>query len=174
MGTYANVIHDGAHVHHTALIGDGTVIWHEAIILEGAHIGNGCTIGAFTLLGRRCRIGDHCVLHQGAALPDNVIIGHYVFIGAYAVLNDVVYPNLRDRSQEVHRPPIVEDDVVICSGAKINPGVVLHRGAFVGAGAVVTRDVPAWHVVGGVPAKRLWKARRMLELNEAGEVLSHG
>jgi acetyltransferase-like isoleucine patch superfamily enzyme len=86
-------------------------------------------------------------------LPDNVVIGNYVFVGANVVLTDVAYPNLQDKTQEVHRPPVIEDGVVLGSNAVILAGVVVHRGAVVGAGAIVTRDVPAGAVVVGTPAR---------------------
>lgn len=173
MSEYCNHIHPPAAVHHTVLIGHGTVIWSFANILEGVTLGKNCVIGSGVFLGRRVQIGEGTRIHPGAAVPDNAIVGAYVFIGANVVLADVVSPNLRDKAQELHRPPVIEDDVMLGSNAVILPGVIVHRGARVGAGAVVVRDVPPGCTVVGNPARitryPLWDATPTC--NEAGEVL---
>lgn len=153
MSSYEVQIHEPAQVHHTVLIGPGSVIWPFTTVLEGVSIGKNCVLGTSIFIGRRCQIGDGTRIHPGAALPDNAIVGERCFIGANVVLADVAYPNLRDKSQEVHRPPIIEDDVVLGSNAVILPGVTVHRGAVVGAGSIVTHDVQAGTVVKGNPAR---------------------
>ena len=169
---YRNMIHAPAQVHHTVLIGDGCEIWPFVNLLEGVSLGKNCVIGSGVFLGRRVQIGEGTRIHPGAALPDNAIIGKYCFIGANVVLADVAIPNLRDKSQEVHRPPVIEDDVVLGSNAVILPGIIVHRGAIVGAGAVVTRDVPAGCTAVGNPARiTRYPVWRMPACNEAGEVL---
>jgi UDP-2-acetamido-3-amino-2,3-dideoxy-glucuronate N-acetyltransferase len=154
MAEYRNMIHPPVQMHHTVLLGEGCEIWPFANILEGVSLGKYCVVGSGVFLGRRVQIGDYTRIHPGAALPDNAIIGCYCFIGANVVLADVPIPNLRDKSQEVHRPPIIEDDVMLGSNAVILPGVVVHRGALVGAGAIVSHDVPEGVTVVGNPARR--------------------
>jgi acetyltransferase-like isoleucine patch superfamily enzyme len=154
MAEYRNMIHPPVQMHHTVLIGEGAEIWPFANILEGASLGKGCVVGSGVFIGRRVQIGDGTRIHPGAALPDNAIIGAFCFIGANVVLADVAIPNLRDKSQEIHRPPLIEDDVMLGSNAVILPGVVVHKGAIVGAGAIVTHDVPAGVTVMGNPARR--------------------
>ena len=175
MARYLNTIFPTAQVHHTALLGDNSVVWHFANILEGAEIGKDVVIGSSCFLGRRCRIGEGSRLHPGACIPDNAIIGSHVFVGANVVLTDVAIPNLHDKSLEQHCPPTIEDDVVLGSNAVILPGVIVHKGAIVGAGAVVTRDVPAGCTVVGNPARvvrrPVWDAPAV---NEAGEIVTHG
>lgn len=153
MAEYRNMIHEPAQIHHTVLIGDGSEIWPFATLLEGVSLGKNVVVGTCTFLGRRCQIGDGTRIHPGAALPDNTMVGQRCFIGANVVLTDVAYPHLRDKAQEVHRPPVIEDDVVLGSNAVILPGVTVHCGAIVGAGSIVTRDVAAGTVVKGNPAR---------------------
>jgi UDP-2-acetamido-3-amino-2,3-dideoxy-glucuronate N-acetyltransferase len=174
MGAYSNMIHEPVQLHHTVLIGNGCEIWPFATLLEGVELGDGVVVGTCTFLGRRCRIGAGTRIHPGAAIPDNAVIGARVFIGANVVLTDVSIPELRDKHLEVHRPPIIEDDVVLGSNAVILPGVIVHRGAVVGAGSVVSRDVPPHCIVMGNPARVTRYATPSLGLNEAGEIVSHG
>lgn len=144
-------------VHESVRIGTGTVIWYGAQLLEGVEIGEGCQIGAFTFLGAGCRIGAGSQLHHGAALAAGTVIGDYCYIGVTVTTTDVKTVNLRDRSQEVHRPPVIGNDVMIGCGAVIGPGVVIGDGSRVGMGSIVTKDIPPGWTVAGNPAKRLHK-----------------
>lgn len=170
MGEYRVTIHEPHNLHHTVLMGDGCEVWPFTTILEGTALGKNVTVGTGVFIGRRCLIGQGTRIHPNAALPDGTIIGEHVFVGASVTLTDVAYPNLRDKSTEVHRPPIIEDEVVLGSNCVILPGVTVHRGAVVGAGSVVTHDVKAHTVVVGNPA-RPTKARLHMTCNEAGEVV---
>ena len=158
--SYNITIHEPAAVHHTACIGDGTVIWAFASIAEGVSIGKHCVIGATTFLGPHCQIGDYTRIHHGAAIPANCTVGQYCFVGANVVLMDVARPNVRHPEVEVHQPPVIEDDVMLGSGALVLPGITIHTGAIIGAGAVVTRDVKPGCVVKGNPARMALRPRR--------------
>jgi acetyltransferase-like isoleucine patch superfamily enzyme len=174
MGVYSNMIHEPVQIHHTVLIGNGCEIWPFATLMEGVELGDNVVVGTCAELGRRCRIGAGSRIEPGAKLPNNAVVGAYVFIGANVVLADVSIPQLRAREMEVHRPPTIEDDVVLGSNAVILPGVVVHRGAIVGAGSIVSRDVPPHCIVMGNPARVTRYATPSLGLNEAGEIVSQG
>jgi UDP-2-acetamido-3-amino-2,3-dideoxy-glucuronate N-acetyltransferase len=152
-------------------IGADSCIWRYTTILAETRIGAQCVIADCVSIGARVTIGDGCRIQHGTAISDGTQIGAYVFIGSNVSLADCRYPQLRHKDQEVHEPPVIEDDVMIGCGAQILPGVVIHAGAQVGAGAVVTRDVRAGDVVVGNPARSLVKApRRLVLLNEQGDV----
>lgn len=158
-------------VHETVLLGQGSIVWRYCTLLAGTTIGEGTVIGACVFLGRKCVIGDGVRIHPGAALPDGAVVGDEVYIGSNVTLTDVAVPDLANKRNEVHRPPVIEDRVVIGCNAVLLPGVVIGRGAVVGAGAVVTRDVPPGATVAGNPAKLLLRGRRALRINEAGDVV---
>jgi acetyltransferase-like isoleucine patch superfamily enzyme len=164
MSEYHVTLYEPHTIHHTALLGDGTVVYAYTTIGEGVEIGKDCLIGACVFLPRHCRIGNGTRIHHGAALAEGSIVGNQVYIGIHVVFTDVKYVNLRHKGQEDHRPPVVEDDAVIGCNAVLLPGVVVHRGAVVGAGSVVTRDIGPGVVVAGNPARPLRTSTRKLVL----------
>ena len=157
MSEYAVTIHEPSQVHATVLLGDQTVIWPYTTILEGVQLGKRCVIGTCGFIGRRCVIGDDAHFHSGVQLPNEAVIGNRVYLGPNVVLTNDAYPYVAG-SSPVQVAPIVGDDVVIGANAVILPGVRIGKGALVGAGAVVTRDVAPGMVVVGNPARVLVKA----------------
>ena len=152
--SYAVFIAPSAVIHHTVNLGDGTKVWHHAVILEGVCLGKNCTIGDAVSIGQRAILGDGCNLQHGATLAAGTVLGDYVFIGTNVSILDCKRPQLRHKDQEVHTPCVIEDDVVIGCNAVILPGIVVHQGAIIGAGSVVTRDVKAGIIVYGNPARQ--------------------
>ena len=116
--------------HEQATVEDG--VW----IGEGTRIGQNSYIGKNTIIGKDCRILYHVTICKDA------VIGNRVFIGPNTSFFNDKYP-----PTHISQPPIVEDDVVICGSANIGPGVIIHRGAVVGMGANVTKDVPPETVI---------------------------
>jgi len=135
------------------ILGAHTVIWRYVTILAGTVIGDACLIADCVSIGRHVVVGNGCRIQHGAAICDGAVLGDQVFIGSNVSILDTKYPDLGDRTTEVHQPPVIEDEVSIGCNAVILPGVVVHRGAVVGAGSVVTKDVAARSVVQGNPAR---------------------
>lgn len=170
---YAVTLHQPNQVHHTVGLGDGAVVWPFTTILAGSQLGRYVTIGTCVFIGRRVTIGAETRIHPGAAIPDGAVIGSRCYIGSNVTLTDVRRPDLADKASEVHLPPVIEDDCVIGCNAVILPGVRIGKGATVGAGSVVTRDVRPGTTVAGNPSRVLASSRRLRvpQLNEAAEVV---
>jgi acetyltransferase-like isoleucine patch superfamily enzyme len=155
MSAYLVTIHSPSQVHETVRLGEGTVVWPFATLLEGVQCGVRCVFGTSVFLGRRCVLGDDVHLHPGAALPNDTQVGNRVYIGPNVVLCNDAYPRV-GRATQRHTPPVIDDDAVLGANCVLLPGVHIGAGAIVGAGAVVTHDVPAGITVVGNPARRLW------------------
>lgn len=155
-------IHPQARVEDGASVGPGTKVWALAHVRRGARVGAGCVIGSGVTVDLDVEIGDRCKVQNAALLYRGVRLGAGVFVGPAAVLTNDVRPravkpdgtSLTDADWEV-APIIVDDGASIGANATVVAGVRIGAWALVGAGAVVTRDVPAHAVVVGVPARRV-------------------
>ena len=145
-------IHPSAEVSREAEIGDGTSVWHWAQIREGARIGQDCKIGKDVYIDADVLVGDHCKIQNFATLYKGLRVGDRVFIGPHACFTNDPYPRAVSPDWEVV-PTSVEDGASIGANATILCGITIGRNAMVGAGAVVTQDVPAHALVLGIPAK---------------------
>jgi UDP-2-acetamido-3-amino-2,3-dideoxy-glucuronate N-acetyltransferase len=162
------VIDPSARVHATAdlepdvTVGSGTSIWHRAQIRTGARLGSDCIVGRDAFIDEGVVIGDRTKIQNGALIYHGVTAGDGVFIGPGAILTNDRYPRAisstgdlaRDEDWEVS-PIRLADGCSIGAGAIVVAGVVIGEYATVGAGAVVTRDVPNYALVAGSPARRI-------------------
>jgi len=129
------------------------IIWEPADIHPGAKIGNDVVIGRYTNICGAISIGHHTRIQGFCFIPDAVEIGSYVFIGPNVVFTNKKYPKVRhNQMKERDGKTIIEDGVSIGAGAVICPGVRIGENTLIGAGAVVTKDIPADVVVIGTPA----------------------
>jgi len=143
-----SIIRPGS-VYSTAKLGKKTRTGHNFLVRENTTIGDGCLIGTNVVVDNNCTIGNYCSFQTGAYIPTGTVIGDRVFLGPNASLTNDKMP-LR---AEYHCEPItIEDDVSVGSNATIMPGLTIGKGAFIAGGAVVTKDVPAWHMAKGCPA----------------------
>ena len=162
-----------AQVAETATLGDGTSVWELAQIREGARLGAGCVIGRGAYVGAGVAMGDHVKLQNYALVYEPAVIGNGVFIGPAAVLTNDEYPRSVDPDGNLKRGGDWEAVAVkIGDGASVGARAVcvapvrIGRWAMVAAGAVVTKDVPDFALVVGVPARQIgWvgRAGRRLE-----------
>jgi UDP-2-acetamido-3-amino-2,3-dideoxy-glucuronate N-acetyltransferase len=139
-------------------VGTGTRIWPFAHVMAGAHVGAGCNIceGAFIETG--AWVGDGVTVKNGVLIWDRVVIEDYVFLGPGAVFTNDLFPRAgAGKSHDDFLPTLVQRGATIGANATLVCGVTIGHHAFVGAGAVVTRDVPAHALVFGNPAvQRGW------------------
>lgn len=133
-------------------IGEGTRIWQFSIVLKDASIGRDCNICAHTLIENDVVLGDAVTIKSGVYIWDGTRIGNNVFIGPCATFTNDKMPRSKVYP-EAFSKIIIEDHASIGANATLLPGVTIGKYAMVGAGSVVTKDVPAYAVVVGNPAK---------------------
>ena len=140
-------------------IGIGTTIWQFAIVLSGAKIGKNCNVCAQTFIESDVVVGDNVTIKCGVQLWNGMRVGNNVFIGSNATFTNDKHPkSLRGECRNWEcAPVIIEDNVSVGANATVLPGVRLGEGCVVGAGAVVTKDVPPGMIVVGNPARELRK-----------------
>ena len=147
-------VHPSAIIDEGAHIGAGSRIWHFVHVCAGAHIGEHCSLGQNVFVGNRVRIGNHCKIQNNVSVYDNVTLEAGVFCGPSMVFTNVYNPRANIRRMDEARPTLVKNGASLGANCTVVCGVTIGRCAFVGAGAVVTRDVPDYALVYGNPAKQ--------------------
>lgn len=147
-------------------IGEDFKTGHGVIIRENTKIGTKIVIGSGTVMDGNVKIGNEVKIESQAYIPTYTRIGSYVFIGPNVVLTNDKYPQ---RMRDQYRPigPSIEDSVTIGANSTILPGIRIGEGSFIAAGTVVTKDVPQWCLVKGVPGKFYPLPKKLKERNRA-------
>jgi UDP-2-acetamido-3-amino-2,3-dideoxy-glucuronate N-acetyltransferase len=153
-------IHESAYIDDPVEIGAGTAIWHFSHVLANVKIGRDCMLGQNLVVGPEVSIGDRCKLQFSILIPKGVTLEDGVFCGASCVFTNVVNPRAEIERKSEFRSTLVKSGASIGGNATIICGHVLGEYCFVAAGAVVTKDVPAFAFVAGYPARRIgWMSR---------------
>lgn len=160
--------HASAVVDPGATLGEGTKVWHFCHVMPGAVIGRRCSFGQNCYVGNRVRLGDNVRVQNNVSLYDGVTLEDDVFVGPSAVFTNVVNPRAAFPRKDEYRDTRVGRGASIGANATIVCGHDIGEGAFIAAGAVVTRRVPAFALMAGVPARRIgWMCRCGERLPEA-------
>jgi UDP-2-acetamido-3-amino-2,3-dideoxy-glucuronate N-acetyltransferase len=153
-------IHESAYVDDRVTIGPGSRLWHFVHVLPDTTIGRDCVLGQNVMAGPRVVIGDNCRIQNNVALYDGVELEADVFCGPSCVFTNVFNPRAFVSRKEEFRRTLVKRGASIGANATIVCGYTLGRYCFIAAGAVVTRDVPDFAMMAGVPARRIgWMSR---------------
>ena len=149
------VIHPTAIVDVGAKIGAGTRVWHWVHVSAGAVIGERCSLGQNVFVGNTVRIGNNCKIQNNVSVYDNVILEDDVFCGPSMVFTNVYNPRSAVSRKDEYRDTIVRRGATLGANCTIICGVTIGEYAFIAAGAVVNRDVPAYALVAGVPGRQI-------------------
>ena len=166
-------VHESAYVDEGAEIGAGTKIWHFSHIMGKAKIGKNCSFGQNVFVANNVIVGNNCKIQNNVSLYEGVILEDYVFCGPSMVFTNIKTPRCEHprNTSDDYITTLVKRGSSIGANATIVCGVTLNENAFVAAGAVVTKDVPAYGMVAGIPAKfRGWMSEYgdILEFNPEG------
>ncbi|HWT13578.1 MAG TPA: acyltransferase [Allosphingosinicella sp.] len=164
--------HDSAVVDEGAEVGEGSRIWHFVHVCAGARIGRNVTLGQNVFVAGGAVVGDDCKIQNNVSIYDGVVLESGVFCGPSAVFTNVRNPRAGVERKDEYRRTRVGEGATLGANCTIVCGVDIGRHAFVGAGAVVTRDVRDHALVAGVPARQTgWMSRHgeKLDLPLEGE-----
>jgi UDP-2-acetamido-3-amino-2,3-dideoxy-glucuronate N-acetyltransferase len=148
-------VHPSAFVDDGATVGAGTKVWHFCHLLPGAVVGAGCSLGQNVVVMNGVRIGDNVKVQNNVSVYEGVELEDDVFCGPSMVFTNVINPRSHVSRKHEYRRTLVRRGASIGANATVVCGATLGEYAFVGAGTVVTRDVPAYALVVGVPARQI-------------------
>jgi UDP-2-acetamido-3-amino-2,3-dideoxy-glucuronate N-acetyltransferase len=165
-------IHPTAIVDEGAQIGACSRVWHWAHVCSGAQIGDGCSLGQNVFVGNKVIIGKQCKIQNNVSVYDNVTLEDGVFCGPSMVFTNVYNPRSLVERKDEYRNTLVKTGATLGANCTIVCGVTIGEFVFIGAGSVVNKDVPAYALMVGVPAKQIgWMSEygEKLDLPLTGE-----
>jgi len=163
-------VHPSSYVDEGAEIGAGTKIWHFCHVMSGARIGENCVLGQNVFVGRNVRIGNGVKIQNNVSVYEGVILEDDVFCGPSMVFTNVINPRSEIERKSEFKTTLVKRGATFGANCTIVCGVTIGRYSFIGAGAVVTKDVPDYALMVGVPARQVgWMSRHGHRLTEQDE-----
>ncbi|MDP8217598.1 MAG: acyltransferase [Candidatus Theseobacter exili] len=167
-------VHESSYVDEPVSIGDGTNIWHFSHVMQGAVIGEKCKIGQNVVIGPKAILGNNVKVQNNVSIYDGVILEDHVFCGPSMVFTNVFNPRCESvrNTMDDYRKTIVKRGASIGANATVVCGNTIGQYAFIGAGSVVTKDIPDYALVMGNPAKiKGWMCQcgEKLSFNKNGE-----
>jgi len=158
--------HETAIIDSGAEIGEGTSIWHWTHVCAGAKIGKSCSLGQNVFIGNKVVIGNNVKIQNNVSVYDNVTLEDDVFCGPSIVLTNVYNPRSAISRKDQYRNTLIKKGATLGANCTIVCGVTIGEYAFIGAGAVVNKNVPCYALMVGVPAKQIgWMSEYGERLN---------
>jgi UDP-2-acetamido-3-amino-2,3-dideoxy-glucuronate N-acetyltransferase len=149
------MVHPSAIVDEGAQIGEGSRVWHFVHVCGGAKIGKNVSMGQGVFIGNKVTIGHNCKIQNNVSVYDNVHLEEGVFCGPSMVFTNVYNPRSLIERKNEYRETLVKKGATLGANCTVVCGVTINEYAFVGAGAVINKDVPAYALMVGVPAKQI-------------------
>jgi len=146
-------VHESSYVDEPCSIGAGTRIWHFSHIMKDSRIGENCNIGQNVVISPQCVVGNNVKIQNNVSVYTGVILEDDVFCGPSMVFTNVINPRSHVERKSEYKQTLVKRGASIGANATVICGTTIGRYAFIGAGAVVTRDVPDYAVAYGSPAR---------------------
>jgi UDP-2-acetamido-3-amino-2,3-dideoxy-glucuronate N-acetyltransferase len=163
-------VHESAYVDDGASIGAGTRIWHFCHVLGGAIVGERCSLGQNVVVMNGARIGNNVKIQNNVSVYEGVELEDDVFCGPSMVFTNVLNPRSHISRRNEYQRTLVRRGSTIGANATILCGTTLGEYSFIGAGSVVTKDVPSYGLMVGVPARRVgWMCKCGVRLPDSGE-----
>ena len=148
-------VHSSAIVDEGAQIGEDSRVWHFVHVCGGARIGKGVSLGQNVFVGNKVNIGDKCKIQNNVSVYDNVTLEEGVFCGPSMVFTNVYNPRSLIERKNEYRDTLIKKGATLGANCTIVCGATVGEYAFVGAGAVINKDVKPYALVAGVPAKQI-------------------
>jgi UDP-2-acetamido-3-amino-2,3-dideoxy-glucuronate N-acetyltransferase len=148
-------IHPSAIIDQGAYIGEGSRVWHFVHVCAGARIGQDVSLGQNVFVGNKVVIGDRCKVQNNVSVYDNVVLEEGVFCGPSMVFTNVYNPRSLIERKDEYRDTLVKKGATLGANCTVLCGVTIGEFAFIGAGAVVKKDVKPYALMVGVPAKQI-------------------
>jgi len=174
LNTMPVYIHPSAFADEGCKIGEGTKVWHFCHIMPKAIIGKNCSLGQNVFVANNVVIGDNVKIQNNVSLYEGVVCEDDVFLGPSMVLTNVINPRSGVERKTEYKKTLIKKGASIGANATVICGITLGEYCFIGAGAVVTKDVPAYALMAGVPAKQTgWMSRHGVKLrfDKAGKAV---
>ena len=147
-------VHPSSIIDDNCQIGEGTKIWHFSHVMSGAVIGNNCNLGQNVVVSPKVILGNNVRVQNNVSIYEGVICEDDVFLGPSAVLTNVINPRSAVSRKNEFKTTLIKKGATIGANATIVCGHTIGEYAFIGAGAVVTRDVPAYALIVGNPGRQ--------------------
>jgi len=166
-------IHKSSYIDDNVKIGNGTKIWHFSHVLKNSSIGKNCIIGQNVMIGSDVEIGDGCKIQNNVSIYKGVTLEDNVFCGPSCVFTNVINPRAFIERKAEFKKTLVKKGATISANATLICGVTVGKYAFIGAGALVTKNVPDYSLVYGNPARiKGWMCKCGIKLNFKNPIAS--